>query len=77
MTSWRILLVAGLFASAWAIGMKYTHGAMSNLSYVGNLLIFCVGWNLIHTDKHIRVANMLPSLVVAVIWSFVEGALNG
>ena len=26
MTSWLILLVAGLFESAWAIGMKYTHG---------------------------------------------------
>ena len=42
----------------------------------GNLLIFCVGWNLIHTDKPIRVANMLPSLVVAVVWSFLEGALG-
>ena len=49
---------------------------MSNLSYVGNLLIFCVGWNLIHTDKPIRVANMLPSLVVAVVWFFLEGALG-
>ena len=26
MLSWLILLVAGLFESAWAIGMKYTHG---------------------------------------------------
>ena len=49
---------------------------MSNLSYVGNLLIFCVGWNLIHTDKPIRVANMLPSLAVAVVWSFLECALG-
>ena len=26
MMGWLILLVAGLFESAWAIGMKYTHG---------------------------------------------------
>ena len=26
MMSWLILLVAGLFECAWAIGMKYTHG---------------------------------------------------
>jgi len=49
----------------------FTPAAMSNLSYVGNLLIFCVGWNLIHTDRKIRVANLLPALVIAVLWSFV------
>jgi len=46
----------------------FTPMAMSNLSYVGNLLIFCVGWNLIHTDRKIRVANLLPSLLVAVTY---------
>lgn len=50
----------------------FTPEAMSNLSYVGNLLIFCVGWNLIHGDKKIRVANLLPSLIVAIAWSFAE-----
>jgi len=54
-----------------------TADAMSNLSYVGNLLIFAVGWNLIHGEKKIRVANMLPSLVVAVVWSLVAGAVKG
>jgi len=51
----------------------FTPTAMGNLSYVGNLLIFCVGWNLIHTDRKIRVANLLPSLLVAVVWAFVAG----
>ncbi len=37
---------------------------------VGGLLIFCVGWNLIHGEKKIRVANLLPSLVFAVACSF-------
>jgi len=53
-----------------------TPAAMSKLSYVGNLLIFCVGWNLIHTDRRIRVANLLPSLLVAVAWALAEGALT-
>jgi len=51
----------------------FTPTAMSNLSYVGNLLIFCVGWNLIHGEKKIRVANLLPALAIAVIWGLVEG----
>ena len=46
-----------------------TVGALANLSMVGNVLIFCVGINLIW-DKKIRVANLLPSIVVAVIAAF-------
>jgi len=53
----------------------FTPTAMSNLSCVGYLLIFCVGWNLIHTDRKIRVANLLPSLFVAILWALIEGAL--
>ena len=37
------------------------------LSLVGNILIFCVGLNLIW-PKTIRVANLLPSLVIAIIY---------
>ncbi len=48
-----------------------TDSAMSNLSLVGSVLIFCVGVNLFW-GKKIRVANLLPSLVVAVIWSAVS-----
>ena len=46
-------------------------------AFVTASLTFCVGWNLIHTDKHIRVANMLPSLVIAIIWAFAEKSLVG
>lgn len=46
-----------------------TPGALSNLSYVGNILIFCVGVNLLG-PVHIRIANLLPALVIAVAWSF-------
>lgn len=46
-----------------------TEEALANLSTVGSVLIFCVGLNLIWEGK-IRVANMLPALLVSVIWAF-------
>lgn len=46
-----------------------TEAALSNLSMVGSALIFCVGLNLIRADK-IKVANLLPSIIVAVIYAF-------
>ena len=42
--------------------------SLNNLSYIGNILIFCVGVNLMFGQK-IRVANLLPSLVIASIWN--------
>jgi len=44
-----------------------TENALSNLSLTGSILIFCVGTNLTF-GKKFRVANMLPSIVVAVLW---------
>jgi len=46
-----------------------TEGALSNLSLVGSVLIFCVGINLVW-GKKIRVANLLPAIVIAVIFAF-------
>lgn len=46
-----------------------TVGALANLSMVGNVLIFCVGINLVW-GKKVRVANLLPSIVAAVIAAF-------
>ena len=46
-----------------------TDAALSNLSYVGSVLIFCVGVNLVW-GKKVKVANMLPAVVIAVVWSF-------
>lgn len=45
-----------------------TEVALNNLSCVGNALIFGVGINLMFGNK-IRVANLLPALVVAVMWN--------
>ena len=44
-----------------------TEPALANLSYVGNILIFCVGINLLFGYR-IRVANLLPSLIIAIFW---------
>ncbi len=46
-----------------------TAAALSNLSMVGSIMIFCVGANLLW-DLKIRVANLLPALVIAVAWVF-------
>ena len=46
-----------------------TEDALANLSLVGNVLIFCVGINLVW-GKKIKVANLLPGIVAAVIAAF-------
>lgn len=46
-----------------------TTAALANLSMVGNVLIFCVGINLVW-GKKVRVANLLPAIVIAVIAAF-------
>ena len=43
-----------------------TESALSNLSLIGSVLIFCVGINLVW-GKKIRIANLLPAIVVAVV----------
>lgn len=47
-----------------------TEAALANLSLVGSMLIFCVGVNLIW-EKTFKPANMLPAVVIAVIWALV------
>lgn len=47
-----------------------TEEALSNLSMIGSILIFCVGINLVWGNK-IRVANMLPAVVLAIIVAFI------
>ena len=44
---------------------------ISNLSFLGSALIFCVGVNLAFGPKF-RVANMLPALVVGVAITWVQ-----
>ena len=46
-----------------------TELTMSYLSLVGSLLKFCVGLNLVW-GKKVRVANLLPAVVLAVVAAF-------
>ena len=56
-------------ALAGLIKPVMTDAALANLSLVGNILIFCVGINLVW-GKKVKVANLLPAIVVAVIAAF-------
>ena len=58
-----ITLLAGL------VKPLMTDGALANLSLIGNVLIFCVGVNLVW-GKKVKVANLLPAIVIAVIAAF-------
>lgn len=51
-----------------------TETAISNLSLVGSVLIFCVGVNLVW-GKKVRVTNMLPALIIAVIAAYIPAGL--
>lgn len=51
------------------IGPILSQTALDNLSYVGSILIFCVGINLVWEGK-VKVANMLPAVVLAVVYAY-------
>ena len=59
----------GLTLLASFIRPVMTETAMSYLSLVGSVLIFCVGLNLVF-GKKIRVANLLPAVILAVAAAF-------
>ena len=57
--------------TALAVLMKpiMTETALLYLSVVGNILIFCVGINLVF-GKKIKVANFLPAIILAIVCAF-------
>ena len=63
------LLQGTITALAGLVKGIMTDTAMTNLGLIGNILIFCVGINLLFGRK-IRVANLLPAIVFAVIGAF-------
>lgn len=63
------IVQGGFTLAAKLIEPLMTEAALNNLSLVGSLLIFCVGLNLLRKNS-VRVANMLPAIVIAVIWAF-------
>ena len=66
------LLQGGITLLAGLMKTLMTDAALANLSLVGNVMIFCVGINLVW-GKKIRVANLLTAIVVAVIAAFLPG----
>ncbi|MBR7056123.1 MAG: DUF554 domain-containing protein [Oscillospiraceae bacterium] len=64
-----LVIEGGLTLLANWIKPLMTELAMSYLSTVGSVLIFCVGVNLVWGNK-IRVANLLPALLLAVAAAF-------
>ncbi len=63
------LLQGSITAMAKLIQPVMTQPALDNLSMIGSVLIFCVGVNLVW-DRKLRVANLLPAVVLAVIAAF-------
>lgn len=63
------ILQGSITALAGLVRPLMTESALGNLSMVGNVLIFCVGINLVW-GKKVRVANLLPAIVIAVIAAF-------
>lgn len=63
------ILQGSVTALAGLVRPVMTETALDNLSLVGSVLIFCVGINLLW-GKKIRVANLLPAIVLAVAAAF-------
>lgn len=63
------ILQGGITLLASLLSPLMTETALANLSLVGSVLIFCVGVNLVW-GKMVRVANMLPAIILAVIAAF-------
>ena len=57
------------FSDALALTDEMTAAALANISMIGAILIFCVGLNLVW-GKKVRVANMLPAIIIAVAAAF-------
>lgn len=63
------ILQGSVTALAGLVRPVMTETALNNLSLVGSVLISCVGINLLW-GKKIRVANLLPAIVLAVAAAF-------
>jgi uncharacterized membrane protein YqgA involved in biofilm formation len=63
------ILQGGVTALSVLIKPIMTDTALLYLSVVGNILIFCVGINLVF-GKRIKVANLLPAIILAVACAF-------
>ena len=63
------LFEGGITLLSRLIAPVMTELAVSYLSLIGSILIFCVGVNLVW-GKKVRVANLLPSVALAVLAAY-------
>ncbi len=70
------ILQGGVTVCAGLLAPVFSDAVVDNLSFLGSMLIFCVGVNLVFGQKF-RVANMLPALVLGGLWTvFVQPLLG-
>ena len=69
-----LVLEGGVTLIAGLISPVMTEAAIASLSLVGSVLIFCVGVNLVF-GKRLRVANMLPAVVLAILAAYLPWSL--
>ena len=62
--------VISLFASAVSSVLSSAANMMSDITMVGSALIICIGLNFT-TNAKLRTANMLPSIIVAIVYNLV------
>ena len=62
------VLQGGVTLCAGLLAPVFSSAVISNLSFLGSILIFCVGVNLAFGTKF-RVANMLPALVLGAAYT--------
>ena len=66
------VIQGGLTLLAFQAKALLTDAALASLTTTGSIMILCLGINLIW-NKEIRVANMLPMILIGVVLSFVPG----
>lgn len=66
-----VVLQGSITLLAASVSVFMTDTILHNISLVGNILIFCVGINLVWPNT-IKVANLLPALVVAVAMVWIQ-----
>lgn len=64
----------GMTLLARLLAPVMTDAAIANLSLIGSILIFCIGVNLIW-GKKLRVANMLPAVLLAILAAYLPWSL--
>ena len=62
------ILQGGVTVCAGLLQPLFSPAVIANLSFLGSMMIFCVGCNLAFQAKF-RVANMLPALVIGAVYT--------